>query len=159
MLPPIPVVLRPSGRYFAWTVVALAASELGGLIMLPRQPMKGAFVLVVMTALILALVVRFARNPKVLDIEMNENGIWGPSLGKGQTIPWADLTAIRIGWTALGDCRLRGIAVFLDYSRGGQSGSVRIWPHVYGFNAEELVAVISQAYERTRVSPAPISTK
>ena len=128
--------------------------------MLSSKPVKGVFVLVTVTALLAAVAVRLARNPKFFDIELNENGVVGFSIGKDQIIPWSAVTAIRVGWTGFERLQIAWNRwVFLDYSQDGRCGSARIWPHLYGFNAEQLVSMISAAYQCACGSPAPTSPK
>jgi hypothetical protein len=154
------IVLHPSQRMLSWGLLGLIVADAGSLMMLKKNPVIGTLGLALLTYVLGRFLFLLMCNPDYFDIVINDSGIVSGSIGKGRSIAWADVTGIRTGWPATEDLTIAWTRwVFVDYARDGKSDRARMCARFYGRDADELVSMISEAYERACGRPAPVSAK
>jgi hypothetical protein len=87
-------------------------------------------------------------NPSATCMLLDEDGIARARFGKiEQCALWREVQAMRIDagdWVYVPTPATR--VVIIDYSRDGQSETFRVWPRLYGLDADEFLALVSYYY-------------
>lgn len=142
-----PIELTASERTLLWAAIAAAAGLFGGLIELRTNPIFAVFGLAVMGVGLWAIWKSSLEGASYLALDAD--GFTLSIRFKKQVVRWTDVKAIRIGWIGVETVQMPfNRQVFID--RADRSNALPIFPHFFGCNAEELVAVMTPYLEDAR---------
>jgi hypothetical protein len=76
-------------------------------------------------------------------LEISDQGLALTFFGRTQTVLWADVTRIRVGWVAADGASLPfNKRLFVFFQRDGRDRSLTIWPLFFNIPPQELVDLI-----------------
>jgi hypothetical protein len=143
----------PGSRKFAFCYVAFFSGLiLLGVFDLPFNPFLALGTIAFFGALLCMAVV--TATPGKTYLAIDRESIGRVLLGQKKSVAWTSVTGIRAGWWGYETFAIRwNRQIFIDYHGDGRGDVMSFFPHQFGLNAEQALALLTPYVENARRTP------